>query len=101
MEVSLTKTFNSLYAGSIFSFSVTPNAKTEFSSTNYLYVNFPTGYAPVLGNVDCTVNGDKVPCAVHSPWWFTVTGPSSPTGMGKEFTLRVKNVRQVSTVTYP
>ena len=94
MAVGLEKSFNTAYAASVFRFLITPNENTEFSSNNYLYVNFPSSYAPELGNVDCTVNGDRVPCTVSSPWTVTLTGPSTATGQGVEFTLVIHGVRQ-------
>ena len=57
-------------------------------------MNFPTTYAPELGNIDCTVNGDKVPCEVDSPFTILVSGPSTQTGLDTEFELVVYGVRQ-------
>jgi hypothetical protein len=94
MTVTLEKSFNTAYAASVFRFLITPNENTEFSSNNYLYVNFPTSYAPELGNVDCTVNGDRVPCTVSGPFMVTITGPSTATGLNTEFTLVINGVRQ-------
>jgi hypothetical protein len=94
MTVTLEKSFNTAYAASVFRFLITPNENTEFSSNNYLYVNFPSSYAPELGNVDCTVNGDRVPCTVSGHWTVTVTGPSTATGIDAEFTLVINGVRQ-------
>jgi len=95
MQVSLSKSYNTVYAGSIWEFKVTPNEETEFSSSNYMHVAFPTTYAPELGNVVCSVNKKTVPCAVDSPWWLTITGPSTPTGSASEFTLVIRGVRQI------
>lgn len=60
-----------------------------------MHIAFPTDYAPELGNVVCTVNLVSVPCSATSPWWLTITGPSTPTGQAQEFTLLVKGVRQI------
>ena len=93
MEVTLRKTYNTVYAGSVWRFQITPNKKTEFSEKCYLHVGFPTMYTPELGNVVCVVNKKKVPCEVKSPWWLRVTGPSTPTGQAQQFTLLVKGIR--------
>ena len=95
MDVKLAKTYNTVYSGSIWEFTVTPNEETEFSSSNYMHVAFPTTYSPELGNVVCSVNKKTVPCSVDSPWWLTITGPSTPTGSASEFTLVIRGVRQI------
>jgi hypothetical protein len=44
MNVTLTKTSNSLYAESVWSFKINPSPETAFSSNNLIWINLPSMY---------------------------------------------------------
>jgi len=70
LTVTFTKKYNSVYADSEWTFTVTPSTGTEFSSLNFIYINVPTKYNPVVGNIKCEVESLVVPCKNYEDYWI-------------------------------
>jgi len=80
MIVSFSKKSNSVYTDSEWWFTITPSTGTEFSSTNFIYINIPSAYNPEVGRLMCNVGEDVVPCMREEDYWIKVSGPGTPTG---------------------
>jgi len=81
MTATFTKKYNSVYADSEWSFTITPSTGTEFSSLNFIYINIPTMYNPEVGRIKCEVETTFVPCSNEDDYWIKVSGPITATGV--------------------
>jgi len=80
MNVTLSKTSNSLFAESVWYFKINPSPNTAFSSKNLIWINVPSKYTPDVGRLTCFVGITKVPCIAEEDYWIKVNGPQTSTG---------------------